>query len=113
MNTMNRYRGYTARVEYDDDDEIFVGHLAVIRDIVSFHGSTVTEVKSHFHEAVDHYLEVCEKLGEEPQKPFSGRVMLRLPAEIHAAIASTAQATGKSVNQWAKEILSEAAGASV
>lgn len=109
MNTMNKYRGYSAQVEYDGDDEIFVGHLAGIKDIVSFHGATVTELKQNFHEAVDHYLEVCEKLGEKPQKPYSGRLMLRLMPEIHAAIAMTAEAHGKSINQWANEILSREA----
>lgn len=105
MNTMNKYRDYNARVEYDDDDEIFVGHLAGIKDIVSFHGATVDELKQNFHEAVDHYLEVCEKLGEKPQKPYSGRLMLKLMPEIHAAIATTAEAHGKSINQWVSEIL--------
>ena len=76
MNSMS-YNGYTAHIEYDDDDGIFVGHLAGIRDIVSFHGSTVNELRVHFHDAVDHYLAVCAERGEQPQKPYSGNLMLR------------------------------------
>jgi predicted HicB family RNase H-like nuclease len=64
MNTMT-YRGYIARVEYDNEDRIFVGHLAGIRDIVGFHGTSVNELESAFQEAVDHYLEVCKKTSQK------------------------------------------------
>jgi predicted HicB family RNase H-like nuclease len=108
MNNM-RYNGYTARIDYDDEDGIFVGRLAGIRDIVSFHGETVDELRTHFHEAVDHYLSVCEARGEPPQKPFSGKLMLRLPPTTHAAVASAAAVAGKSINQWVAEVLERAA----
>ena len=99
----------TARIAYDDDDGIFVGHLAGIRDIVSFHGSTVNELRAHFREAVDHYLAVCEERGESPQKPYSGHLMLRINPDIHAAVATASQVQGKSINQWAAEVLGKAA----
>ena len=108
MNSMT-YNGYTARIEYDDDDGIFVGHLAGIRDIVSFHGSTVNELRKYFREAVDHYLAVCEERGEQPQKPYSGNLMLRISPDIHAAVATASQIKGKSINQWAAEVLGKAA----
>ena len=108
MNSMT-YNGYTARIEYDDDDGIFVGHIAGIRDIVSFHGSTVNELKEYFREAVDHYLAVCEERGEQPQKPYSGNLMLRISPDIHAAVATASQVKGKSINQWAAEVLDKAA----
>ncbi len=107
MNSMS-YNGYSARIEYDDDDAIFVGHLAGIRDIVSFHGVTVEELKTHFHEAVNHYLAVCQERGEQPQKPYSGNLMLRISPDIHAAVASASKLQGKSLNQWAAEVLHEA-----
>jgi predicted HicB family RNase H-like nuclease len=62
MNTM-LYKGYHARIEFDDEDRIFVGHLAGIRDIVGFHGSSVAELETAFREAVDDYLAHCAKLG--------------------------------------------------
>lgn len=108
MNSMT-YNGYTARIEYDDDDGIFVGHLAGIRDIVSFHGSSVNELRKYFREAVDHYLAVCEERGEPPQKPYSGNLMLRISPDIHAAVATASQIKGKSINQWAAEVLGKAA----
>ena len=103
------YRGYSARVEFDAEDRIFVGHLARVRDIVGFHGASVAELEAAFHEAVDDYLAACKKLGQEPNKPFSGRVMLRLPPEVHARASARATVEGVSFNQWAAKVLERAA----
>jgi predicted HicB family RNase H-like nuclease len=108
MNMM-KYKGYIARIEYDEGDRIFVGRLAGIEDIVTFHGSTVDELETAFHESVDHYLEVSERTGRPAQKPYSGNLMLRINPDIHAAVASAAQVQGKSINQWASEVLDKAA----
>ncbi len=108
MNKM-KYRGYTARIEYDEEDRIFVGHLAGIKDIVGFHGSTVDELDRAFHESVDNYIAISEETGRVAQKPYSGKLMLRVPPNVHAAVATAAQVNGKSINQWASEILKKAA----
>jgi len=81
--------------------------LAGITDIVVFHGATVDELEQHFRESVDHYLEVSKKEGINPQKPYSGRLILRMPPEIHARIAMMAEAKGKSLNQWVVEVLEQ------
>jgi predicted HicB family RNase H-like nuclease len=103
------YQNYSAKVEYDAVDKIFVGHIVGIRDIVGFHGTTVEELESAFHEAVDHYLEVCEKIGQQPQRSYSGKLTLRIPPEIHRAVATAAEMNSKSINQWAADALKEAA----
>jgi predicted HicB family RNase H-like nuclease len=108
MNMM-KYRGYTARIEYDEEDRIFVGHLAGIQDIVGFHGTTVDELEAAFHESVDSYIAISEETGRPAQKPYSGRLMLRVPPEVHAAVATAAQIRGKSINQWATDTLKKAA----
>ena len=102
------YKGYSARVEFDAEDRIFVGHLAGVRDIVGFHGASVAELEAAFHEAVDDYLAACKKLGQDPNKPFSGRVMLRLPPEVHARASARATVEGVSFNQWAATVLERA-----
>lgn len=107
MNTLT-YKGYAARVEFDAEDRLFHGRVAGIRDIVTFQGESVKELLAAFEEAVDDYLETCEKLGQQPNKPFSGRMMLRLPPETHAAAAMAAEANGKSLNQWASEVIDKA-----
>jgi len=108
MNMM-KYKGYVARIEYDEEDRIFVGHLAGIKDIVGFHGSTVNELERAFHESVDNYLAISEETGRRPQKPYSGNLMLRIPPEVHAAVATAAQIHGKSINQWASDTLKKEA----
>ena len=102
MNTM-MYRGYAARIVYSEDDGCFVGHVAGIQDVVGFHGESVTELRGAFEEAVEDYLQTCEKLNRSPQKPFSGNLMLRIPPEVHAGIAMAAEVSGKSINQWATD----------
>jgi len=105
------HKGYLAKVEFDPEDHIFVGQVAGIRDVVGFHGESVTELETAFHEAVDNYLQACEELGQEPNRPYSGNLMLRVPAEVHAAVAAAAEASGKSINQWAAAALDAASHA--
>lgn len=107
MNSM-KYKGYHAKVEYDPDDHIFVGHIIGIRDVVGFHGDSVQAIESAFAEAVDNYLAACAEMGQEPNRPYSGNLMLRIPAEVHAAVAAAAETSGKSINQWAAGVLEKA-----
>lgn len=107
-NTMT-YRGYAARVDFDDDDSILIGRVVGIRDGVGFHADNVTDLQAAFHEAVDDYIETCARIGKDPQKPFSGNVMFRIAPEVHRRAAVAAELAGKSLNQWAEEVLRKAA----
>ena len=109
MNNSLTYQGYAARIEFSSDDECFIGHIAGIQDTVGFHGESVTELKAAFEEAVIDYLETCKAVGKAPQKPYSGKLMLRLRPEIHAAVATAAQLSGLSINQWASDALNREA----
>ena len=111
MKNAMTYKGYAARIEFDAQDRIFFGRLAGIRDIITFHGETVDELEAAFKEAVDHYLATCAKLGDEPNKPYSGKLTLRIPPNVHAAIATAAEISGKSLNKWAADVLDQAADA--
>lgn len=107
MSTMT-FKGYAAKIEYSDDDACFIGHIAGIKDVIGFHAETVKDLRAAFEEAVDDYLATCKKLGRAPQKPYSGKLMLRVPPEIHARAAMMAQAHGLSINQWASDVLAHA-----
>ncbi len=107
MNAMT-YRGYAARIEYDAEDRIFVGRLADIKDIAVFHGTTVDELEAAFHETVDHYLAVNARTGRPAQKPYSGRLLLHIDPETHAAMAVAAELSGVSLDQWAAGTLKDA-----
>ena len=100
MNNTMQYKGYSAIVRYSADDECLIGHIAGINDIVGFHGNSVEEMRKAFEEAVDFYLDSCAKMGHEPNKPYSGRVTLRLPPELHARLAIQAETEGSSLNNW-------------
>ena len=102
------HNGYFANVEFDAEDHIFVGRIIGIRDIISFHGESVTELEVAFHAAIDNYLAACKELDQKPNKPYSGNLMLRVSKEIHAAVAASAEANGKSINQWATRVLDKA-----
>jgi predicted HicB family RNase H-like nuclease len=111
MNTMTT-NGYTARVDFDERDNIFVGRVLGVRDIISFHGETVDQLRGEFESAVQDYLADCEERGISPDRPTSGKLLLRMPPEVHGKALVAAQAAGKSLNQWATEVLQEAANAS-
>ncbi len=109
MNSSLSYKGYAARIEFSSEDDCFVGHIAGIKDVVGFHAETVTELKVAFEESVDDYLDTCDQVGKSPQKPYSGKLMLRITPEVHAAVATAAELDGKSINQWVSETLNREA----
>jgi len=107
-NTMH-YKGYTASMNFDTEDQVIVGRVLDIDDIIAFHGESVAEFQSHFHAAIDAYLAASIALGAAPDKPASGKVMLRIAPEIHAAALKAAARSGTSLNKWAEATLGKAA----
>jgi predicted HicB family RNase H-like nuclease len=102
---MLEYKGYRGRVEFDDDAGIFSGEVLGLRDVVTFHGTSVNELEEAFRDSIDDYLEFCEERGEEPDRPFSGNFMVRLSPEQHREAFLESQREGKSLNQWVAEKL--------
>jgi predicted HicB family RNase H-like nuclease len=103
------YKGYTASMVFDAVDKIIVGRVLDIDDIVSFHGESVSEFESNFQASIEGYLAASKELGSTPEKPASGKVMLRIAPEIHAAALKAAARSGTSLNKWAEGALSKAA----
>lgn len=106
MNMMT-YKGLSARVEYDADDVTFVGRIVGINDVIGFHSDNAAELQAAFHEAVDDYLETCAKAGKEPEKAFSGKLMLRIDPRLHRSLATAAELAGVSLNQLGEGILNQ------
>ncbi len=96
------YKGYHGQVSYDEDAKIFHGEVAGLRDVVTFQGTSVTELEQAFKDSIDEYLDFCKELGRTPEKPFSGNLLLRLPPEIHERIAYEAKRNEVSLNTWLK-----------
>ena len=104
-----KYKGYAAHIAYSDQDGCLVGRVVGIRDVIGFHGDCVEEIRADFHAAVESYLASCKEQGRSPDKPYSGKFVLRLTPETHARAAAIAQAHGKSLNAWAAAVIEEAA----
>ena len=109
MKNVMTYKGYMARIEFDQRDNIFVGNIIGIVDNITFHGETVKQRRADFQAAIDHYMADCEATGRTPLKAASGKLMLRVSPEIHARALAIAKISGKSLNQWAEEVLNKAA----
>lgn len=109
MKNVMTYKGYTARIEFDQRDNIFTGKIIGIADNITFHGETVKELRAEFQAAIVHYIADCAATGRKPLKAASGKMMLRVSPEIHARALAIAKTTGKSLNQWAEEVLGKAA----
>jgi len=105
---MLTYKGYTGRVEFDDESGILHGEVLDLRDVITFQGKSVEELEAAFRDSIDEYLAFCQERGEEPEKAFSGRLMLRLAPELHRRVYVRAQHEGKSLNQWISEKLEKA-----
>ncbi len=99
------YKGYIGHVEFDDEADIFHGEVINTRDVITFQGSTVSEIKKAFHESVNDYLAFCEERNEEPEKPFSGKFNLRIDPELHREVYIAAKQHKISLNQWIAEAI--------
>jgi predicted HicB family RNase H-like nuclease len=102
------YKNYEAVVEYDDDAGIFHGEVVNLRDVITFQGKSVSELKKAFAASVEDYLAFCEERGEEPEKPFSGQFVVRTEPALHKSIALAAKRTGVSLNKWVTSALERA-----
>ncbi len=106
---MMDYKGYIGNVEFDDEANLFHGEVINLRDIVTFQGETVKELRKAFRDSVDDYLELCAERGDSPEKPYSGKFMVRVEPELHKAVVMHAKKERKSLNAWVHDALELAA----
>ncbi len=99
------YKGFLAKVEFDNEQDLFHGEVINIGDVVTFQGRSVRELRKAFRESLEDYLAFCEERGESPNKPLSGRFVLRIPPELHRHLIHEASKAGKSLNAWIVEKL--------
>ena len=100
-----KYRGYEALVTFNAEDRILHGRLLCTQDVVSFEADNVDALEVAFHEAVDDYLQQCAMSGRPPDKAFSGKLALRIPATLHRSAYLEAAKAGVSLNAWITESL--------
>jgi predicted HicB family RNase H-like nuclease len=95
-----KYKNYEAVIRYDEEDQILHGRVLNVRDVISFHGKSIEEVRQTFEEAVDDYLADCAEQGRDPEKPFSGKFIVRVKPEVHRQAAILAAREQVSLNVW-------------
>ncbi|MEX2188447.1 MAG: type II toxin-antitoxin system HicB family antitoxin [Pirellulales bacterium] len=106
--TVGPYEGYVGRAEYDADARLFHGTVLGTRDVITFAGKELADLATAFQESVDDYLDFCRQRNERPDKPFSGQFVTRIPPDTHRQISTLAQAEGKSLNQFVRDVLENA-----
>ena len=105
MKDMMEHRGYNGSVHYDEEDKIFFGKVEFIRALVSYEASDAKKFRKAFEEAVEDYIDQCEKDGTEPERPFKGSFNVRIKPELHRKAALMADKKGISLNKFLAETL--------
>ena len=101
-----KYKGYSGTVEYSEEDNCLFGKvIGMNKNVISYEGKTIEELKADFEAGIDLYLESCKERGVKPQKPFSGTLNIRIPSEVHSQLALKAQMSGRSINAIIKDLL--------
>ena len=104
MNSIMKYRGYWAEIKYSDEDECFCGKVEGLKkDLISFEGETVKELKKDFKDAINSYLQTCKELGKEPEKQCKGSLNVRLGTELHTKAKMKSIEKKISINELIKE----------
>lgn len=107
------HKGYVGKVEFDNDAGVLHGEVMNLRDVITFQGESVAELRQAFIDSVEDYLEFCAERGEEPEKPYSGKFVVRIDPKLHRDITICAKRASKSLNQWVSEVLEIAASDAV
>jgi len=95
------YKGYTAGpIDFDADDGTFSGTVAGLKDVIHFEGSTAKELIRAFRASIDSYLDFCGETGQQPDRPFNGKILVRTDPALHRKAALRAAAEGVSLNEW-------------
>jgi predicted HicB family RNase H-like nuclease len=105
---MIKYKGYYGVVQYDDEAKVFHGEVINTRTVITFQGTTVDEIETAFRDSVDDYLDWCQERNKEPEKPFSGKFVLRLPPELHRSLNIKAKVGNTSLNSFIVRTLERA-----
>lgn len=95
------HKGYVpAAITLNPETGVLSGTVAGVRAVLHFQGDTPAEVLQAFRDTVDDYLDWCAERGKAPEKPYSGKLSLRLDPDVHRLAAQKAAAEGVSVNAW-------------
>ncbi len=107
---MMKYKGYIGRVEYDDEAGLFHGEVINARDVITFQGTSVEEIKREFQLSIDVYLDFCAEHDKTPDNPDAGHLVLDIPPDLQTAIIRAAMREHKNLDVWIMDSLAAVAG---
>lgn len=99
------YKGYSARVTFDEDAGVLFGEVEGLRDVVTFEATNVEDLNTAFEESVNDYLEMCAERKEPSEKPYSGKFLIRMDPKLHREVAMAAARSGKSLNAFTAQLI--------
>lgn len=105
---MIEYKGYVGVFEFDPEIDMFQGAVVNTRDVITFYGDSVSQLKEEMKKSVDEYLAFCRERSREPEKPFSGKLSLRTSPELHRQVAVQAAQRRQSMNTFVQDVLKKA-----
>ncbi len=108
MNSTMEYKGYIGSAEFSAEDGVFFGKVQGVRALISYEGTTVAELVTDFHSAVDDYLEVCAAEGKEPEKGYKGTFNVRISPELHRKAAIAALSEQMTLNRFVERSIEQA-----
>jgi predicted HicB family RNase H-like nuclease len=108
MNDILQYKEYFASVRFSAPDDVFVGKILGINDLINFEGNSVSELKKALKEAVDDYLKTCLKVGKAPEKTYKGSFNVRVSPKLHQEASTFAAIHNITLNEFVKTALSYA-----
>lgn len=100
MTSTLTHKGYIAQLTVDADAGVIHGQVINTRDVLTFSAKSAADLKPEFIATIEDYEEWCRSLGEQPQKPLSGTISLRMGPELHQAAANRAAVMKQSLNAW-------------
>lgn len=77
------HKGYEGTAELDMSSLTCHGKVLFINDLVTYQADSPRDLEKEFMAAVDDYLETCQELGKEAQKPSKGLFQVRVSPELH------------------------------
>jgi len=99
------YKGYIGEINFDKESKVFYGRVVNTKDTITFQSENAKDLENEFQTSIDTYLDFCQELGELPEKPYSGKFVLRLSPDAHRSVALAAQVSNQSLNSWAAQHL--------
>lgn len=105
MSNYFNYKGYSGSYRASLDDDCMQGHILYIEDLITYEATSYSLLESSFRKAVDDYLQHCEGIGKQAEKPYSGSINIQIDTHLHRSAAEYANIKNMSLNELVRSAL--------